>query len=374
MIERAAYNFANGLGLIILACVVYVSYRYINQIGFFILGIVGLVAAGGLFGLGWYLLEIILKKRAERREIEKRAAIEVVSHSGFVGIRDTSPHSGSWQIYTAPRLPSYPAGHPALPEPMPQQVDLLTALDSVQRGLIVGASNSGKTTLLQHIVARKQLASKVIVIDPHAYPGKWAGCMVIGAGRNYLEIEKALDALVRLMTKRYDEIGKGLVVEMGHNKVTIVIDEWRAIVYNVKGSGEAIAALLTESRKAAFTVFVGTHSERVKALGIEGEGDLKDGFGIVRLSNVNGIRRATLDIGNGEIQAVLPGPFVVQPARTVDADYMELDTEPDEEEAEVIKLRREGKSYREITMAVWGKYGKFYNDKVDAILKKYGEK
>ena len=91
------------------------------------------------------------------------------------------------------------------------------------------------------------------------------------------------------MTKRYDEIGRGIVSEMGHAKITILIDEWRSITFNLgKPASEAIKALLTESRKAAFSVFVATHSERVKALGIEGEGDLKDGFAVVRLSIVNG--------------------------------------------------------------------------------------
>jgi len=57
-----------------------------------------------------------------------------------------------------------------------------------------------------------------------------------------------------------------------HPRLTVIIDEWRAIVYNVKGADAAIKTLLTESRKAAFSVFVASHSERVKALGIEGEG------------------------------------------------------------------------------------------------------
>jgi hypothetical protein len=122
-------------------------------------------------------------------------------------------------------------------------------------------------------IRKKLPTSKVIVIDPHTYPDKWHGCVVVGTGRNYAEVDRALQALVRLMTKRYDEIGKGIVVEQGHTRITILIDEWRAIVYNVKQAGEAIKALLTESRKAAFSVFVATHSDRAKPLGLEGEYD-----------------------------------------------------------------------------------------------------
>ena len=112
--------------------------------------------------------------------------------------------------------------------PPATQIDLLSALDPVQRCLIVGPSDAGKTTLLQWIISRRLNNSKVIVIDPHAYPGKWPNCIVLGTGRNYAEIGRALHALILLMTKRYDEIGKGLVAEMAHNRLTIVIDEWRA--------------------------------------------------------------------------------------------------------------------------------------------------
>ena len=92
------------------------------------------------------------------------------------------------------------------------------------------------------------------------------------------------------MTQRYQEIGQGLVAEEAHPHLTIIIDEWRAIVKNAANASNTITALLTESRKAAFSVFVGTHSERVKALGIEGEGDLKDGFVMVRLGWQSGER------------------------------------------------------------------------------------
>ena len=245
-----------------------------------------------------------------------------------------------------------------------------------QRCLIVGASDSGKTTLLQWLVSRKLNTSKVIVIDPHAYPDKWPGCIVVGTGRNYPEIDRALDALVRLMTKRYDEIGKGIVAEQGHSRITILIDEWRAIVYNVKGASDAIKALLTESRKAAFSVFVATHSDRAKPLGLEGEYDLKDGFAIVRLSNVNGRRQATLETGNGEIPAVLPGPFVGSVPNIVDIDRLtfieeDLGTEPTVSEAHILLLYEEGKSISAIAQEIFGSKGGHQNQQVKEVLQKF---
>lgn len=284
----------------------------------------------------------------------------------------------TWALFNRPSIQAVAAGQPML-LPGITQIDLLAALDSVQRCLIVGASDTGKTTLLQWLVSRRLNTSKVIVIDPHSYPAKYpAGADVIGQGRNYHEIERALTALVKLMTKRYDEIGRGLVAEMAHSRVTILIDEWRAITGNLgKPAGDAIKALLTESRKAAFSVFVASHSDRAKPLGLEGEYDLKDGFAIVRLSNVNGVRTATLDTGNGEIPAVLPGPFTAAAPQLIEhSDVLELaEVEPPPEEAEILYLHQQGKSLREISQAVWGegKFGQHFNDKIKKVLEKYGE-
>jgi hypothetical protein len=254
---------------------------------------------------------------------------------------------------------------------------LLAALDSVQRCLIVGASDSGKTTLLQWLVSRKLHTSRVIVIDPHAYPKKWpGGCVVVGTGRDYIKIDQALAALVRLMTKRYDEIGKGTVAEMSHPPVTILIDEWRAIVFNIKTASEAIKALLTESRKAAFSVFVATHSDRAKPLGLEGEYDLKDGFAVVRLTNVNDQRHATLDTGNGEIPAILPGMFVGSIPQVVDIDSLtftenDFESRPTVTEAHILQLHKDGVSFNEIARQMWGNTGGKQTEKIKQVIAQF---
>jgi hypothetical protein len=340
--------------------------------------------------------EVRTKRRLAQREADVYA-IESEAHGVFV--RETNPNAvwlplhntpkwrissnapdpsplefATWQMFTH-RSQRLAPNEPIPLLPAATQIDLLTALDPVQRCLIVGPSDAGKTTLLQWIICRRQNISKVIVIDPHAYPEKWPHCIVLGTGRNYIEIDRALNALIQLMTKRYDEIGKGLVAEMAHHKLTIVIDEWRAIVYNVKDASEAIKTLLTESRKAAFSVFVGTHSERVKALGLEGEGDLKDGFAVVRLSLVNGLRQATIDTGNGEIPVLLPGPYIGNHPTVIEANEiinLVAEAKPTEREQQILDLAASGVTYAKICEAVWGyKSSKKYPE-IDAVLAKFG--
>ena len=181
------------------------------------------------------------------------------------------------------------------------------------------------------------------------------------------------------MGKRYRDIGRGLVGEGEHPSVTVVVDEWRAIVFNLgKPAGNIIKTLLAESRKTNIDVFVGTHSERVKALGIEGEGDLKEGFVMVRL-NINKLtkeRQATIDYGDGEIVANLPGRYVNHSSEGLAGkNFLALKAEPRPEEAKILAMHRAGESLRSISKEVYdGKFGEFYNQKIKAVLHKYGEK
>ena len=49
-------------------------------------------------------------------------------------------------------------------------------------------------------------------------------------------------------------------------------------------------------------------------MGIKGEGDLKDGFAVIRLRGNRHVGfAATLDIGDGQIPVVLPGPYGGRP-------------------------------------------------------------
>jgi len=250
-------------------------------------------------------------------------------------------------------------------ESPPPAIDVLTALDSAQRVLIVGSSNSGKTTLLKHILQRRQSAK--LVIDPHASPHKWQGCKVAGIGRNYGEIQSTLDSLLALMDSRYEEIGLGVMPEMGHPPLAILIDEWRSITAHLSDAGSIIRTLLTESRKAAFSMFVVSHSERAKPLGILGEADLKEGFTVVRLGFEGGERVATVD---GSI-ATLPGAFVVNPPpQTVlslpvaasDGATLNVATDSEPMDAKIVRLYQEGLSKNKICSIVFGsKNGKNWN-------------
>lgn len=257
---------------------------------------------------------------------------------------------------------------PATVENIPE---LMTILSDAQRVLIRAISNAGKTTLLQHIANTRIKSESVLVLDSQSYPDKWPErCKVIGAGSNHQAISIALDNLIELMVKRYQEIGQGLVKEGQHPKLTIIIDEWMAIVDECPNASDVIRRLLTESRKAAFSIFIGSHSERIKSLGLDGRGDLRDGFLIVRIEMENGERKASYDYGRGERPCLLPGEYSHSTPSVVEVEAIEIPT-PTKDEERVLNMLKNNESYRTITKEVYGQVGDYYNRKVEEIAQRY---
>lgn len=400
----------SGLGLLL----AYNTFKQIIQI--VLIGGAALLLASLVIMMIYIILntrERILMRRAERKKAEQDAQVMVVhgdpgqmvfvrdigiaawrnltlSATPVINGRSPDPEEERrWYIYhemysRPPTRPGLAGGEPvALLGPGEERpIDLAQAIREIPVAIVVGAMDAGKTTVLHWIIeeySRRQ--AKVLVLDPHTSPDKWPGATVVGAGRNFGEISHTLDGLVKLMNRRYQEIAQGKVREGQHPPIVVVADEWMAINKHCDNADELMAALLTESRKAALRVYVGSHSRRVKSLGVDGKGDLLDGVAFVLLRN-DGIRRwAEIETYDGEnrhrIEAILPGEYRVLDDDAVGEVEQEithaLTVEPDDEEFQILALNAAGKSKREITEAIWGKHGQFYNNKVDAVLEEWGD-
>lgn len=369
------------IGLFITVLVIFFSYRYQWQVGVILLGIGGgialIVVSLGIGVLG----KVVYKFALWRLDfLERKEAVRLATYQADrAGLeRYVLNFPKTQRLVTLPdsnvRVIDAVAEPAQLPASSQQQaIKLLPALENEQRVLIVGASNSGKTELLKWIAQRRGQTSNVVVIDPHAYLNKWPVNQVIGIGRNYPEIDKTLQALVQLMQKRYKDIGSGKVIEGQHKPVCCIVDEWRAITGNLDNAGDALKTLLTESRKASMSMFVASHSDRAKPLGLSGEYDLKDGFVIVRLSVQDGVRTATLDAGNGEQAAVLPGAFGGNGrGDNFTVEPLDLEVQPNSTEAAILQLHRQGEHHKAICEAMgWTPGGKQYQ-RIDEVLSKFG--
>lgn len=266
----------------------------------------------------------------------------------------------AWSYFQASHKPEARIVGDALQLPAPESIpDLMVILRTAQRVLVKAASDGGKTTLLQHIAAQRIITEAVLILDSQSYPDKWPDrCNVVGTGSNHPAISVALDRLIDLMVRRYKEIGDGTVREGQHPRLTIIIDEWMAIVDQCPNAGDVIRRLLTESRKAAFSVFIGSHSERVKSLGLDGRGDLRDGFLIVRIEIENGQRVATYDTGRGERPCLLPGEFVrPQPGGVIEIEAIAA-TESDAAKFERWRALVDGGATK--TAATWEVYSRSF--------------
>jgi hypothetical protein len=84
------------------------------------------------------------------------------------------------------------------------KMPVLTNYPSV---LIYGAPGSGKTTFAEQEVKRRlEAGHRVIICDPHAAYGAWAGCSVVGGGMNYAAIDAKLEWFAEEVRRRYKRI------------------------------------------------------------------------------------------------------------------------------------------------------------------------
>lgn len=262
----------------------------------------------------------------------------------------------------------------AAPDTLP---DILVATAEIERLLVVGGSGSGKTTLLQWFIEARR-GHRVIVLDPHDNTRTWGDAQVVGAGQDYESILLALTGLAQEIKARYQLRATGIELTRDNcHPLVLVIDEWREVVHAIKEVAPLVMTCLTGGRKVEVATILGSHSDRAKPLGIDGEADLKDGFGLVRLKGGKGKPySATLDIGDGPQPIALPGPFVPGAALgprepVIELGAVELPMMP--EEQQIIELYDAGdRAVTRISLQVFGHKGGVQSETVRDCLKRHG--
>lgn len=245
-----------------------------------------------------------------------------------------------------------------LPATVENVPELMTILEKAERVLVKGPSDSGKTTLFVNIASR---LDNVIVIDPHYAPGIWPEhCKIIGKGRNHQEITLFLNWLSEELNKRYELRANG---KEDYPTLSIIIDEWMSISSRCENATEVITELITEARKAKIRIFIGSHSDQVEALGIKGQGKLREGLIIVRLyfDQITHERSATYDYGRGERACLVPGSApVVSKGNSFELPELRepdliIDKKLSERQLKILELIKQGLSDNEIALEVFKK-------------------
>ncbi|NJN99277.1 MAG: hypothetical protein HC875_36875, partial [Anaerolineales bacterium] len=256
--------------------------------------------------------------------------VSPASHVNGIYVEPTETELAAWQSYHtlhATARAALPAGSRDASSDTPPLLSsgsdlppLLPRLVNSQRLIIAGGSDSGKTTVVKHLIAARP-NHQTIIIDPHS-PSKILGIDTIGAGRDYGAIANALEALVLLMSDRYQDVKHGLFGYGQHQPVAVFVDEWTSIGREVERAGEMLAVLLTESRKVNIFLTVIAHSLTNDILRVDNQ--IKRSAVQVELFGGNGEPHRAFIHPNTTIgpdgrkatpqEFALPGPFV-EPAR-----------------------------------------------------------
>lgn len=143
--------------------------------------------------------------------------------------------------------------------------------------ILLGESGSGKSTMARAFIG--QTVGKVVAIDPHGRRKEWQ-CEIVGAGRNFDQIDGYFNAVLKEMDKRYKAYDVGLDT---FEPLTVVVDEVTTLAKKCKNWANFFTELATEGRKVGIRLMILIHGKGVKTLKLEGEGDLRHNLTFVYL-------------------------------------------------------------------------------------------
>jgi hypothetical protein len=224
-------------------------------------------------------------------------------------ITDPGPAPASAPAAAAPRPQLSPAsvwGELGDDEAAPA-ADVLGVLDESLHALLIGYSGGGKTTLMHELAQRWTQRASVLVCDPDAAPGLWAGCDVAGAGDDYEGIGAALARVGQLVATRRRARAAGVRT---FAPLYVCIDEYQDVARNVEQARAVVEDVLRRGRKLGVHLVIGVQDKAVKTLGFEGQGDLRRNFTwIAELrQRADGTREARLQANGDGGWVTLPVP------------------------------------------------------------------
>ncbi|MEG3960149.1 type IV secretory system conjugative DNA transfer family protein [Microcoleus sp. herbarium2] len=155
------------------------------------------------------------------------------------------------------------ANSPELPDQIVRpKMPVLTNYPSV---LIYGAPGSGKTTFAEQEVKRRVLAGhRVIICDPHAAYGAWAGCEVVGGGMDYAAIDAKLEWFATEVRRRYKRIESE--PSPTFQPLTLCCDEFTNWAGRCSAASEFFQSALSDIRKAKMFGLIVSHTRTMAGL------------------------------------------------------------------------------------------------------------
>jgi hypothetical protein len=342
------------IGLFLTVLIIWLSIWFSGEFRIILLSIGGGITllimsyAGNRLSV-WRLQRKLLRLEVDARELE----VERLKLSRFVLNFDQNqrliiPAEHRNMLTVIEPVAKYNEAMPQLPESV-APLSFMELLPKLQTCIIVGGQNSGKTSLLHNVAYNRLQSGIVLAMDPHS--DKWPlGVTIVGTGRDYQSIGAVLDKLAVLLDIRYKKQEPGKLV-------TLVCDEWLSIIENCDNAASRLKLILTEGRKVNIHLFLGSHTDRARQLGLTGYADMRDGMSMVYLNWQPSTDTRTAEILlNGKRQPIItPAPLsFVGNGRVLRL----TGTKQVDSQAERIKeLHAQGASFNEIAMEIYGSKG-----------------
>lgn len=199
-------------------------------------------------------------------------------------------------------------------------VDLVEYLSKAECILFIGGRGTYKTSTLQYAIGAIK-DRKIIVLDPKATPGKWLHAEAVGAGGDYEAIHNKLKDLQVELKRRLANIQNKASFE----RMLIISDEWWLINKNLPDAADLIFEIVTIGREVKMDVWLCSATQSVAGLGIEGEGELREAFDLVKTTKTGtktiqtpegpldvSVVKAEIETDRGWIRAKHPGFFQLE--------------------------------------------------------------
>jgi hypothetical protein len=141
--------------------------------------------------------------------------------------------------------------------------------------LVIGNTDSGKTTLVRALLTGKRGA--IIVLDPKNRPGKWGGIEAIGLDdqAEYTRIEHALRQVLHELRQRQRALNDGADA---FTPLTVVVDEAPDVADECPTFPPVFKRVGSLGRELQISLIVLSQRSTVKPLGISGDGQARDNF------------------------------------------------------------------------------------------------
>ncbi len=344
--------------------------------------------------------EVLLDRRAKRKREEHQSRVIDTSHgTWFIAHKDidvvplhSTPYlringherelTADERFYTttvhAPKQIASQGATVALQSE--SSLDLLTIFTQpTQSYAIIAGQQVGKTFQARRI-AQHWLSTgcKPIFIGPKWDKGEWEGCTLFGGEYNLQQVNRGMQIVKRLAEDRHSN------KELSHKQHAIqpvFFDDWTAIAAELPEAEEFILKATTLFASVNIILYFMIHLDTANAWGVHKIGAaLKNNF--VKLLIYPGYNEA------GLIDRSRNRGYIIRPGETIkDKKQVALFSgtgsqlllpdlviqPPNDEARQIIKMVDSGISYKDISESIWGtgKYGKFYNEKIDRIIGKY---